>query len=119
MPRPSPSPDREPNEMSPRASAIRLKDLTTVKPVDDSEDRIFEEVELLKQELARARAGHESGLMRLLSARVTMNSTFQFCGLCDAEGINWESNETSIRAAGVKRSDVHGVPFWECRWWRG
>ena len=59
--------------MSPRASYTRLKDLTTVKPVDDSEDRIFEEVELLKQELARARAGHESGLMRLLSARVTMN----------------------------------------------
>lgn len=46
-----------------------------------------------------------------------MNNTFQFCGLCDTEGIGWESNNTSVRSVGVSRSDVHGIPFWEGRWW--
>jgi signal transduction histidine kinase len=95
----------------------RLDDLTTLKPVDDSEDYLLNDVELLKQEFAKARPKHESALMRLLTARVTMNNTFQFCGLCDTQGIGWESNNTSVRSVGVSRSDVHGVPFWEGRWW--
>ena len=32
--------------------------------------------------------------MRLLAARVVMNSMFQFCGLLDAHGVSWESNYT-------------------------
>jgi signal transduction histidine kinase len=95
----------------------RLDDLTTLKPVDDSEDYLLNDVELLKQEIAKARPKHESALMRLLTARVTMNNTFQFCGLCDTQGVGWESNNTSVQSVGVSRSDVHGIPFWEGRWW--
>ncbi|WP_206602845.1 ATP-binding protein [Leptolyngbya ohadii] len=95
----------------------RLDDLTTLKPVDDSEDYLLNDVELLKQEIAKARPKYETALMRLLTARVTMNNTFQFCGLCDTQGIGWESNNTSVQSVGVNRSDVHGIPFWEGRWW--
>ncbi|WP_437535637.1 ATP-binding protein [Sorangium sp. So ce726] len=96
-----------------------LEDLAIVRPVDDSEDHLLWDTELLKQELARASPGRESGLMRLLAARVAMNSSFQFFGLLDAHGTSWESNHTSTRGAGVERREVHGVPFWECRWWQG
>ncbi|XXX80685.1 ATP-binding protein [Sorangium sp. So ce134] len=97
----------------------RLEDLTIVRPVDDSEERLLQDTELLKQELARASPGRESGLMRLLAARVAMNSAFQFWGLLDARGTNWESNYASVRGAGVELGAVHGVPFWDCRWWQG
>ncbi|WP_437299692.1 ATP-binding protein [Sorangium sp. So ce426] len=96
-----------------------LEDLAIVRPVDDSEEHLLWDTELLKQELARASPGRESGLMRLLAARVAMNSSFQFFGLLDAHGTSWESNHTSTRGAGVERREVHGVPFWECRWWQG
>ncbi|MBD2054881.1 PAS domain-containing protein [Oculatella sp. FACHB-28] len=95
----------------------RLDDLTTLKPVDDSEDYLLNDVELLKQEFAKARPKHESALTRLLTARVTMNNTFQFCGLCDTQGIGWESNNTSVRGVGGSRSGVHGIPLREDRWW--
>jgi hypothetical protein len=84
----------------------RLDDLTTLKPVDDSEDYLLNDVELLKQEFVEARPKHESGLMRLLTARVTMNNTFQFCRLCDTQGIGWKSNNTSVRSVGVSRRKV-------------
>ncbi|WP_437959846.1 ATP-binding protein [Sorangium sp. So ce119] len=87
--------------------------------MDDSEDHLLRDTELLKQEIARASPGRESGLMRLLAARVAMNSAFQFWGLLDAHGTNWESNYPSVHGAGVSRRDVHGVPFWDCPWWRG
>ncbi|WP_437562061.1 ATP-binding protein [Sorangium sp. So ce542] len=90
-----------------------------MRPVDDSEERLLQDTELLKQELARASPGRESGLMRLLAARVAMNSAFQFWGLLDARGTNWESNYASVRGAGVGLGQVHGVPFWDCRWWQG
>ncbi|KYF60521.1 hypothetical protein BE11_45790 [Sorangium cellulosum] len=87
--------------------------------MDDSEDHLLRDTELLKQEIARATPGRESGLMRLLASRVAMNSAFQFWGLLDAHGTNWESNYPSVHGAGVSRRDVHGVPFWDCPWWRG
>ncbi|WP_165373993.1 ATP-binding protein [Sorangium cellulosum] len=90
-----------------------------MRPVDDSEERLLQDTELLKQELARASPGRESGLMRLLAARVAMNCAFQFWGLLDARGTNWESNYASVRGAGVELGQVHGVPFWDCRWWQG
>ncbi|WP_437680823.1 ATP-binding protein [Sorangium sp. So ce131] len=86
--------------------------------MDDSEDHLFQDVELLKRELEGASPGRESALMRLLAARVAMNSAFQFWGLLDVHGTSWESNHASIHGAGVARSQVHGAPFWDCRWWQ-
>ncbi|MFT3774170.1 MAG: ATP-binding protein [Minicystis sp.] len=100
-----------------RDGSSSTDELTRVRPVDDSEEHLFEDIERLERELLRTRPGQESALMRLLSARVALNSTFQFCGLLDRNGVSWESNYTSVRGAGVQRSDVHGVPFWKCRWW--
>ncbi|WP_159396937.1 ATP-binding protein [Sorangium cellulosum] len=86
--------------------------------MDDSEDHLFQDIELLKRELDGASPGRESALMRLLAARVAMNSAFQFWGLLDVHGTNWESNHASVHGAGVARSQVHGAPFWDCRWWQ-
>src|SRR5689334_21504187 len=88
-----------PDEAGGRALA-RSDALTKIRPVDDTEEHLLDDIQCLKCEISRARPGHESGLLRLYTARVAPNSTFEFSGLLDARGINWESNYTSIRGAG-------------------
>ncbi|APR84269.1 PAS/PAC sensor hybrid histidine kinase [Minicystis rosea] len=90
-----------------------------VRPVDDGDAHVLDDLERLTREIARVEPGAESSLMRLLLARVTIDNTCEFCGLLDTRGIMWEANRTSVRGAGIRRSDVHGVPFWETRWWSG
>jgi PAS domain S-box-containing protein len=45
------------------------------------------------------------------------DSTFQFIGLLSPEGTLLEVNRTACEAAGIRREDVIGLPFWETRWW--
>jgi signal transduction histidine kinase len=61
--------------------------------------------------------GRESETMRLLLARVTLDNGYQFQGIGDTEGRVWEANHTALAGAGLVRSDIHGVPFWDTRWW--
>ncbi|MGB2926378.1 MAG: PAS domain S-box protein [Limnothrix sp.] len=49
--------------------------------------------------------------------RAIFDSTLQFTGLLDTQGIILEANRTSLDAVGVRRSQVVGVPFWEAIWW--
>jgi PAS domain S-box-containing protein len=56
--------------------------------------------------------------MRLLLSRVTLNNMFQFCVLLDAQGAMWDMNHAALRGAGITRTDIHGKPFWEARWWQ-
>jgi len=46
------------------------------------------------------------------------NSTYQFCGLIDAEGTMLEANDTATAFAGLKKSDVIGKKFWDTYWWQ-
>src|SRR3981081_4306042 len=62
--------------------------------------------------------GAESDLMRLLLSRVTLNNMFQFFALLDAQGAMWDMNHAALRGAGITRTDIHGKPFWEARWWQ-
>ena len=56
--------------------------------------------------------------MRLLLSRMTLNNMFQFFALLDAQGTMWDMNHAALRGAGITRTDIHGKPFWEARWWQ-
>ena len=49
--------------------------------------------------------------------RAIFNSTFQFIGLLDPEGIVLEVNETTLEFGGFASNEVIGRPFWEMPWW--
>jgi two-component system, NtrC family, sensor kinase len=49
--------------------------------------------------------------------RAIFNSTFQFIGLLDPEGIVLEVNETTLDFGGFTPNEVIGRPFWEMPWW--
>lgn len=50
-------------------------------------------------------------------AQIILNEMYQLVGILDANGINLESNQTSLDAAGIKREDVIGKYFWDTPWW--
>lgn len=86
--------------------------------IRDEAAHVPADVEALLDEMDGADAGYESERMRLLLARVTLDNGFQFQGLCDLEGNIWEANHTALLGAGLVRSDIHGKPFWQARWWQ-
>jgi PAS domain S-box-containing protein len=49
--------------------------------------------------------------------RAIFNSTFQFIGLLDPEGIVLEVNETALDFGGFAPNEIIGRPFWEMPWW--
>ncbi len=50
--------------------------------------------------------------------RGIFNSTYQFIGFLNPEGILLEANDTAVRFGGLTREDVINKPFWEARWWQ-
>lgn len=76
------------------------------------------DIEALLAAMEGCNPGRESEKMRLLLARVTLDNGFQFQGLCDPAGNIWEANHTALAGAGLVRSDIHGKPFWNARWWQ-
>ncbi len=52
-----------------------------------------------------------------LRFKAIFNSSFQFMGILNPDGILLEANETSLNAIGEKKSNVIGKPFWETPWW--
>lgn len=50
--------------------------------------------------------------------RAIFNHTFQFCGLVDLDGTVLEVNDTAIDFAGLTRSELVGLPLWDCYWWQ-
>jgi len=49
--------------------------------------------------------------------RAIFNSTFQFIGLLDPDGIVLEINQTALDFGGFTSKEVIGRPFWETPWW--
>ncbi|MEZ6137592.1 MAG: PAS domain S-box protein [Pirellulaceae bacterium] len=64
-----------------------------------------------RKKLAREIADRESHLRRVI------DSTLNFVGELDSDGVLREANATALQAGGLKREDVIGKPFWECYWW--
>ncbi|AFZ43901.1 multi-sensor hybrid histidine kinase [Halothece sp. PCC 7418] len=50
--------------------------------------------------------------------RGIFENTFQFIGLLSPDGVLLEANQTALNAAGIKREDAVGRPFWETPWWQ-
>lgn len=49
--------------------------------------------------------------------RAIFNSTYQFIGLLDPEGILLEANQAALDFIGCTNTEVIGKPFWETPWW--
>ena len=93
------------------------EDISAIKTVGDTADSRLDDIERLRHELGNASPGRESDSMCLLLSRVTLNNMFEFCALLDAQGTMWDVNHAALRGAGITRTDIHGKPFWEARWW--
>jgi PAS domain S-box-containing protein len=49
--------------------------------------------------------------------RAIFNSTFQFIGLLNTDGILLEANQAALDFAEIQEEDVVNRPFWETKWW--
>ncbi len=49
--------------------------------------------------------------------RDVLDNLFAFVGVLDLQGRVVEANRTPLEAAGIARSDVIGMFFWDCPWW--
>ena len=49
--------------------------------------------------------------------RAIFNSTYQFIGLLDPQGILLEANQTALDFIGLSNAEVIGKKFWETPWW--
>ncbi len=50
-------------------------------------------------------------------AQIILDEMYQLVGILDVNGVNLESNQTSLDAAGIKREEVIGKYFWDTPWW--
>jgi two-component system sensor kinase FixL len=50
--------------------------------------------------------------------RTIFNSSYQFIGMLDTDGILLEANQTALDLGRLKQEDVIGRPFWDTYWWR-
>lgn len=50
-------------------------------------------------------------------AQIILDEMYQLVGILDVNGVNLESNQTSLDAAGIKRESVIGKYFWDTPWW--
>ncbi len=50
--------------------------------------------------------------------RTIFNSSYQFIGLLDPDGILLEANQTALDLGKLRQEDVVGRPFWNTYWWR-
>jgi len=65
---------------------------------------------------ARKRAEHELR-ERERRYRAIFDQEYQFVGLLSPDGTLLEANRAALQAAGIRRSEVIGKPFWETPWW--
>ncbi len=49
--------------------------------------------------------------------RTLLDNLFVYVGLLDHNGIILEANAAPMKAAGLRREDVIGRPYWETYWW--
>jgi PAS domain S-box-containing protein len=52
-----------------------------------------------------------------LRLKSILDGIFAFVGLYSLDGILLEANRAPLEAAGLKREDVVGIPFWDTYWW--
>jgi PAS domain S-box-containing protein len=49
--------------------------------------------------------------------RRIIDSMFAFVGMLEPDGTLVEANQAPLAVAGLSRSEVIGLPFWDCPWW--
>lgn len=71
-------------------------------------ERVRKEIKKKTEELKREEFKFEA----------IFNNTFQFIGLLDTDGTVIDTNDTSLRAAGIDRKTVLGKKFWDTFWFQ-
>ena len=80
---------------------------------------------LMKAELAlREGEAHSQVMMAELAlregearSRQILDGLYGFIGLYTLDGILIDTNKASLQAAGIKKEEVLGQPFWDTYWW--
>lgn len=80
-----------------------IRPASAVSDIDHVADVLFEASQDLRESEYRLRH--------------ILDNLFSFVGFCDIDGVLRECNRPPLDAAGIRRSDVVGKPFWDCYWW--
>jgi len=51
------------------------------------------------------------------TARIMLDEMYQFVAILDIKGNLLDVNEPALQGGGMIRSNIEGIPFWDCRWW--
>ncbi|GAM19526.1 hypothetical protein SAMD00019534_027010, partial [Acytostelium subglobosum LB1] len=92
--------------MSSTISEKILKYRSTKKDEDKTREELVEELEIMRK-LARANC----------NSRIMLDEMYQFVALLDQQGNLLDVNEPALHGGGMIRSEIEGIPFWDCRWW--
>jgi len=81
--------------------------------------RLMNAESALRESKARSRQEKAELALREGEARSRqiLDGLFGFVGLCTLEGVLIDANEALLLAAGIKKGEVPGRPFWDTYWW--
>ena len=68
-------------------------------------------------DVSERHAGWQMAARNEARLRRILDNVLAFVGTLNTDGVLTEANEPAIVAAGLRREDVVGQPFWECYWW--
>ncbi len=89
---------------------------TTIVPLMDEHGHPFQYLSI-RFDITDRKQAEESLKQSERKFRAIFNSTFQFVGLLDVNGILLEANRTALEAIGATPADVIGQAFWATAWW--
>lgn len=100
-----------------RHSPERLRTwLADFSPWPDAQGEVTQVLMVAQEvtdQVSRERALSDS----LAHVRRVLDSLFAFVGVLTPDGTLIEANRAPLQAAGIDWGDVHGKPFWDCKWW--
>ncbi|MBJ02987.1 MAG: hypothetical protein CMK00_08975 [Planctomycetes bacterium] len=70
------------------------------------------------RDISEHKAAEESLRRQERLLRDIFDQEYEMVGLLKPDGTVVEMNRAALEAAGLKREEVLGRPFWETRWWR-
>ncbi len=87
---------------------------------EKSKEELLAELGQLRNRLAECEGRQaEAEQQRDRQARIMLDRMYGFVGLLAPDGTMLDVNQTALDAAGVRREETVGLPFWQTAWWTG